>query len=58
MKQLSTDEAIKLIVALLVAFALIAGMTSCSSSRVYEKGNGWHSAPKKSDLTGWAYQNK
>ena len=56
MKQLSTNDTIKLIVAMIVVLALLSGMTSCSSTKtVYRIGNGWEKAPTKSTMTGIVY---
>ena len=59
MQKLSTDEAIKLAVATIVALALMSGMSSCTSSKiVYEHGSSWKPMSKKSEMTGLVYQNK
>ena len=34
MKQLTTDEVIKLVLGLVVALALLSGMSSCSTSKI------------------------
>jgi len=41
--------------AVLIIAALLA---SCSTARVYQKGAGWETLPKKSDITGWTYSQK
>ena len=56
MKQLSTDQAIKLIVAMIVGLALLSGMTSCGTTKApYHIGDGWQKAPTKSSMTGYTY---
>jgi hypothetical protein len=56
MKQ--TEKIIMTFIITILTLAMLSGMTSCSSAKVYSKGNGWNKMPKKSDLTGWVYQSK
>ena len=56
MKQ--TEKIMLTFIMTILTLAMLSGMTSCSSAKVYSKGNGWNKMPKKSDLTGWVYQSK
>jgi hypothetical protein len=56
MKQ--TEKIILTFIMTILTLAMLSSMTSCSSAKVYSKGNNWKSMPKKSDLTGWVYQSK
>ena len=53
--KLKTEQ---LILIIIIMMALINGLTSCSSSKVYKIKDGWSKMPTKSNLTGWVYENK
>jgi hypothetical protein len=47
-----------LILIMFLLMALINGLMSCTSSKVYRYKEGWSTAPIRSNVTGWIYEVK
>lgn len=42
-----------------VLYIVVTLFSSCSTTQaVYQKGNGWSAAEKKSSVTGWSYEKR
>jgi len=47
-----------LILIIIAIMALINGLTSCTTSKVYRIKDKWSTAPERSSVTGWVYESK
>ena len=51
-------DAPTLVLIIILMMALINGLTSCSTAKVYKIKDQWSAAPKTSSATGWSYSKK
>jgi len=47
-----------LVLIMFLLMALINGLMSCTTSKVYRYKEGWSTTPTRSSITGWKYEAK
>ena len=60
MKPLTTDQVIKLVLAIIIGLALMSSLTSCTTTKAtYQRdleGRVWRAESSTSSVTGWNYK--